>query len=815
MDAFAPKNIKICINFVLFNNKFINMNKFLLTLASLAASVAANAQSLYSTDFANEDEFKKWTVVDANNDGSTWQFDADGSQSHVYYMYSPSNAADDWFISPAITPTATGRVMVRYTTYGTSYGEKIEAYTGSTPTVAGMATLQKKNDNVKSERTTDYFFYNTTAGEPFHVGFHTTSAADHWKFYMCAFEVKTINKIVDLRVDKVLSPESGDNLGNAETVRVKIVNDGSDAADNFEVAYQIDGGTPVTEKVNASLAPGQSMEYEFKTKADLSTVRHKYSLKAYTIDSDDINTDNDATTVSVRHGGAVTPPCKWTFEPGEDHDDFKFYNLNNDDGDWGVYQATYMNMARSGYGCLAYNYNKDNNADDWAVIDPIKVEAGNYVLRYWYSGSDGHTEKLGVYWGNGNTPADMTNKIDEQIIKQGKYQEAFKVINFDKPQTIYIGFYAFSDKDENWLTIDDVQFYKASSDAVDLVVSDISKPYEYVRTPNNKNVEFTIQNVGIKDTKGKVTVSVDGATKADVDLDIKAQEIKNLTASNVLADLSDGKHTVKVSIESADDNMPDNNVMEKEITVLGTPSVFYDFEDAKLPSDFTFYVGDEGTVDKDAGEEFNEQGWGIFNIEKHAMLGEHMLAGTSWIDNATPDRWVILPQMHVEGDVYLAWDALSFNQNLLESYNVKVSDGSGDPADWCYTTEQKVEGETVSPKTRGVSLAKYSGKDIYIAFNLVTKKGEVLCLDNIGIYGNATITGISSVSGDAKGVFFVDDNSFGAADAKSVSVADLSGRVIVNANASSVSISGLQPGIYVGSVKYADGSKKSLKFTKK
>ena len=808
--------IKIYINFVAFNDKFVNMNKLLLTLATLASTVAASAQTVYSTDFANEDEFKKWTVIDSNNDGATWKFDAEGSQSHVFYPYSATNAADDWFISPAITPAVTGRVMVRYTTYGTSNGEKLEAYTGSTPTIEGMTKLQKKNDKILSARTTDYFFYNTTAGEPFRVGFHVTSPADQWRLYMCAFDVKVVNKIVDLQVNKVISPESGDNLGNAETVKVSIVNNGSDAAENFEVAYQIDGGDPVKEKVDASLAPGQTMEYEFKTKADLSTTRHKYSLKVYTICSDDINTDNDTTTVSVRHGGAITPPCSWGFEPSEDTDDLKFYNLNNDDGDWDLFRSVYMNFARTGYGCLAYNYNKQNNADDWAVLDPVKVEAGNYVLRYWYSGTDGHTEKLGVYWGNGNTPADLTNKVDEQIIKQGAYQEAFKIITFDKPQTIYFGFYAFSDKDENWLTIDDVQFYKASSDAVDLVASDINKPYDFVRTPNDKNVEFTIKNVGIKDAKGKVSVSVDGTEKAGIDIDLKAQEIKNLTAKDVLAGLSEGKHTVKVSIESADDNMPDNNTVEKEITVLGAPSLLYDFEDAKLPSDFTFYVGDEGTVDKEAGEEFNEQGWGIFDIEKHAMLGEHMLAGTSWIDNATPDRWAILPQVKVEGDdAYLAWDALSFNENLLESYNIKISDGSGNPADWWYTTDMKVEGESVSPKTRGLSLAKYSGKDIYIAFNIVTKKGEVLCLDNIGIYGNANATGISSVGGDAKGVFFVDGDSFGAADAKSVSVADLSGRVIANANASSVSISGLQPGIYVGSVKYADGSRKSMKFTKK
>lgn len=792
------------------------MKKLLfITLVALAATVTTSAQSVYSTDFSTEEEFAKWTVVDANHDSVTWVYNESGSPSKVYYAYSPRNVADDWLISPAISPTATGKLMVKYTTYGTFYGEKLEVYTGTTPTVEGMTTLQAKNDKVLGARTTEYFFYNATAGVPFRVGFRTTSPADQWRFYMCDFSVKQVNKVVDLQVDSIVAPVSSDSLGNAETVKVHVVNNGLEASDQFEVAYQIDGGAVVKEKVARSLAPGEAMEYAFNTKADLSIARHKYAVKAYTVEPNDINTDNDTITATVRHGGPVVAPYTWGFEPGEDHDDFKYYNLNDDDGKWKVYQSVYMNMARTGYGCLAYNYNKQNDANDWAVLDPIKVDAGNYVLRYWYSGSDGHTEKLGVYWGNGNEPTHMTNKVDEQVVTQGKYQEAFKIINIDKPQTIYLGFFSHSDKDENWLTIDDVQFYKASSDAVDLVVTDMALPYEYVRTPNDKDVQFTIQNVGIKNASGKVIVTVDGEQKAEVVLDIKAQEIKNLTAKNALDGLPTGKHIVKVTIESDDDNMPDNNVLSKEVNILGEPVLFYDFEASELPADLSYYVGDSGTINPDAGDEFNAYGWGLFKIEKHAMFGEQLLAGTSWIDGATPDRWLILPQVHVSSDnACLAWDAISFNQLLLEDYRVKISDGSGNPADWWYTTELEVKGESISPKTRGLSLAKYNGKDIYIAFNLVTKKGEVLCLDNIGVYGGVT-TGVGSISREPKGVFLVDDNSFGALDAQAVTIADMSGRIVLRAGGSTARVDGLQPGVYVGIAQYPDGSTKTMKFVKK
>lgn len=790
------------------------MKKILLSLATFALSLTAGAQVVYQTDFSTEGEFNKWTVIDANSDGATWKFDADGSNSKVYYPYSSVNAADDWLISPELTAAKTGKVMINYTVYGTSYGEKMEVYTGATTETSTMVE-RASYDKILGQRTTDYFFLDVTEGETFRVAFRATSPADTWRFYMCEFIVKHVDKVVDLSVDNVISPVSGNGLTDAETVKVNVVNNGSDASENFKVAYKVDGGEPVVENVAATLASGESMEYTFTTKVDLSTPRHKYTIKAYAIDDNDINNSNDTTTVAVRHSAPVAPPYKMGFESGEDTGDIVYYNLNEDSGDWGVYTSMWMNMARTGYSCLAYNYDSNNDANDWAILDPIKVEAGSYVLRYWYSGSDGHTEKFGVYWGNGNTPDDMTNNIENKEATQGAYQESFKIITFDEPQTIYLGFYCYSDKNENWLTIDDVQFYKASSDAVDLVASEISKPYDYVRTPNNSNVDFEIQNVGIKDAEGKVFVYVDDAQKAEVALTMKAGEIKNLTANGVLDGLAEGTHTVKVTIESADDNDSSNNSVEKTITVLGTAQKFYDFEDGQLPADFTYYAQDGGTVNASAGEEFNEYGWGIFNIENHAMLGEHLLAGTSWIDGVDKaDRWVVLPRVNVTGDnAYLVWDANSYNPFHLETYRVKISDGSGDPADYWYSTEKEYNNESVTPKTRGLSLSKYNGKDIYIAFNITTKIGDALCLDNIGIYGDVC-DGVDSINSN-NGIIFVGDNYIGAADAKNISVADASGRIVASVAGNTLYTTDLQAGVYVGVVKFANGAVKTTKFLKK
>lgn len=728
------------------------MKKHLLTLAlCLATAWTAQAQELYSTDFSSEEEFNKWVVVDANEDASTWTFSESATTSKVYYNYNGSNDGDDWLISPAITPSASGNVLVTFTATGSSYGESMEAWTGTGTTVTDMTTKHGSWDYDGSS-STHYFILSVEAGQPFHVGFHATSAKDHWRLYMQSFTVKSVDKAVDLAVDSLISPTTGNGLGE-ETVTVRVKNSGSDATDHFQVAYTVDGGTPVVESVNATLAAGETIEHTFAAKADLSEPRHTYTIKAYTIDENDIVTANDTLTASVRHMAPVTPPYTMGFEAKDYTSDFKFYNLNGDDGEWKVYTSYYWNMARTGYSCLAYNYDKNNAGDDWAMIDPITVEAGDYVLRYWYSGSDGHNERLAVYYGHGDTPDDMTTKIAEQSpITEGTYRESISILHFDEPQTIYIGFHAFSDKDENWLTIDDLEFYKATSDNVDIKVNSISRPFSFVREPNDKDVVYELRNVGIKDTEATVTLSIDGTAVSTSAISMKAQEIKTVTAEGVLEGLAEGAHTLLISATCEGDNHNENDTISLQFTVLGTPVLSYDFENATVPADFTFYTLDSGSVNASAGEEWNTDGWGIVNLQRHTMYGEHVLGATSWLDNTDKaNRWVVLPQVTVgQDDAYFVWDASSGNDIFLETYKVCVSDSLVNPNDGWYSTSLTVSSESITPKTRGISLKKYAGKKVYVAINLCTAGGDFLVLDNLALYGvTNTATGISDISRDA------------------------------------------------------------------
>jgi len=794
-------------------NKQYMRKIFTLAFMLMLSAASLSAQNLFHTEFASEDEFKVWTQLDVNGDGSTWTFNNDATPSKVYYNYNGNNQADDWLISPEITPEESGTVMVEYSFYGSSYKEAMEVYYGSGRTAEAMTHLAESYPEIPGSTQTGYFLINVKAGESFNIGFRATTPADRWRLYLLSVNVRMVSNPVDIKVSEIITPETGEGLGD-ETVKVKIENKGFVDLSSFYVGFDVDGNTIAKEPVSTPLAKGKTIEYTFNTKADLSIPRHNYTIAAYTLHPDDIAISNDTVKKNVRHVAPATVPYKMGFEPTEDDlSGIKIFNLNNDSGDWGLETASFfMNLARTGVGCLGYNYDKENAADDWVILDPITVEPGYYVLKFWYSGDDNHPEKLGVYWGNEATPSAMTNKIVEYApFARGAYEESISILHFDKPQTVCVGFYAFSDKDENWICIDDVSFDKIGEESVDLLVSEISNPFDFHRAQNKQDVTFEIRNVGIKNAQAKVKVKLDDTLIKESEIEVKAQEFKKVTFEGLMSGIAAGEHNLAVEVECADDNNADNNTLAKTVIVLGTPVCFWDFEEGKVPSNLSFRTEDTGTVNPDAGDEFNEYGWGIFSIQPHYMLGENVLAGTSWIDGVdNADRWLILPKVKVTGEnSYFVWDANSFNQYFFETYQVKVSDG--EDSYYNYTTAKEVTLESITPKTRGISLTKYAGKEVYVAIRLMTdtKKGEALILDNIGLYGDVTseTTGIGTVmSDDARG-FVISGGCLTVAgnDVQSISVSDTKGCTVASASGNTVALSSLPAGVYIAVAKTSTG----------
>ncbi len=104
----------------------------------------------------------------------------------------------------------------------------------------------------------------------------------------------------DVGVVSIDIPEEG-SFTDSEEITVEIFNFGSAPASNFDVSYQIDGGTVVTETFTGTVESTKIATYTFTQRADLSADGQIYIITATTnLTNDELDT-NDETSITANH----------------------------------------------------------------------------------------------------------------------------------------------------------------------------------------------------------------------------------------------------------------------------------------------------------------------------------------------------------------------------------------------------------------------------------------------------------------------------------------------------------------------------------
>ncbi len=797
----------------------LRMKNILLPMLGVALSLSAHAQVLYSTSFETQEDFDQFTVIDANNDGYTWKFSSAASEDErTYYSYNSSDytiSADDWLISPAITPTVSGQYLVSYMFKGSSYVESMKVYYGDKPTIEALSqNLVGDYPSAMYTQYTDYFFVDAKAGEPFYIAFYACSQANAWRLYAQDLTVKMVENPVDLAVTEIVSPVSGENLGAAEKVTLRLANHGlaEAAAGSYTVDLSVDGESKFVETIDQAIPAGGEIEVTLATPVDLSISHHTYTLVAEVNYPDDISSGNNTLQADVRHIGPAVEPYTMGFETSEDTSDIKVFNLNEDDGYWSIQvNGWWVSPSRTGVRSLCYNFSSTNQADDWAILDGITMEAGYHALKYWISTMDDtHHEAYSVYWGTEATPEAMTNKIAEYTdFTQAAYKQNILIFELDQPQTVYIGFHATSPANQNWIAIDDIEVNSISANAVELGVTSVSNPPEtgYVPERSNHDVVYTIMNKAVKDAEGTVILKIDDEVVLEETVTLVAQVEQTYTKENLLANLAPGNHTFEVSIYNSNDETLTDNSITVPFVIVGTPAIFYDFEDAKVPTEFTIRSEDSNTLADDAIAEFGETGVGIMNIDEHQYYGKHMLGVSSWFtEDGYADRWIVFPLLTVNSaDAIFIVNSGSASEYIDEHYSVMVSKDNDKWYD--YETLFSVSAEDYLRKNRGGSLAAYVGKNVYIAIHVTTYDGDCLSLDNIGITGCSYYDGVGDITIKEGDNFIFDGDilSFGNIEAVDLCVYNPNGQLVFSATGNNFSLANLKKGIYILQAKTAKG----------
>ncbi len=141
----------------------------------------------YSEALDTEEGMSVYTIIDSNNDGSTWEFYEKGDLKAASYKYSRTNDGDDWLITPAIQLKGGKLYSVSFEpcSYGYSYNERIEVKWGDAPTAEAMTNTLLEPTDILSPTFTKYTreLAADTDRKVF-IGFHAVSDADEFRLYL-------------------------------------------------------------------------------------------------------------------------------------------------------------------------------------------------------------------------------------------------------------------------------------------------------------------------------------------------------------------------------------------------------------------------------------------------------------------------------------------------------------------------------------------------------------------------------------------------------------------------------------------------------
>ncbi len=169
--------------------------------------------------------------------------------------------------------------------------------------IDGGTTITETYTGTLAANAYDTFTFNTTADlssvATYFISTQTvlTSDEDPGNDFTVCHVTNIAAK--DIGVVNITAPVSGDGLGN-ESITIEIQNFGGAAQSNFDVSYQINGGTPVVETVPGPINPQSIITHTFSITGNFSTIG-EYTLSSTTLLTGDSAPENDPYTTTISH----------------------------------------------------------------------------------------------------------------------------------------------------------------------------------------------------------------------------------------------------------------------------------------------------------------------------------------------------------------------------------------------------------------------------------------------------------------------------------------------------------------------------------
>lgn len=171
---------------------------------------------------------------------------------------------------------------------------------------------------------------------------------------------------IDAGIVELVRPSTNCQLGAADSVEVRIINQSAAAISGFGVSYELNGAAAVNETFTASINPGDTSNYVFTSTVNLSALG-TYNLKTYTSLTGDGNATNDTLNSIIDNLLLVnTFPYAEGFESGNGG-----WVSGGSSSSWqvGTPSAPIINAAATGTGAYSTNLSGVYNNNEESFIE--------------------------------------------------------------------------------------------------------------------------------------------------------------------------------------------------------------------------------------------------------------------------------------------------------------------------------------------------------------------------------------------------------------------------------------------------------------
>ncbi|RGN49131.1 MULTISPECIES: choice-of-anchor J domain-containing protein [unclassified Bacteroides] len=253
---------------------------------------------IYYQSFDTEEDFNTMTIINANDDARTWQYNE--STQIAFYQFNMANGADDWLITPTIQLKANSLYTLSFKTGNRNRdAERIKVAMGTAPTVEGMTTeLVSPMELTDGEWHTIKVTVSVPADGDYHIGFQACS--DAGKFQLQLDQIKVEQNIgYDMFLESVEAPLEV-KAGNDAEININVKNMGSLTASGYTVELY-SGETVLESKAGSEVNPGKTSKVAFtiKTKLEDSGILNYHAIIKWSADLDNSNNNSDEIAIKI------------------------------------------------------------------------------------------------------------------------------------------------------------------------------------------------------------------------------------------------------------------------------------------------------------------------------------------------------------------------------------------------------------------------------------------------------------------------------------------------------------------------------------